>query len=154
MPVPEGFDYETWLGPAPRAPYHKDRCLYRFRFNLDYSGGQVTNFGAHFLDIAQWGHGSDRTGPVEFADAGSEWPAPGSLFSTATRVAFRARYADGVELTCLTDPKISCTRFVGSEGWVRYSSGKLETSPESLRTTVIRPDEVHLPRSNPRQTED
>ena len=47
MPVPEGFDYETWLGPAPRAPYHKDRCFYRFRFILDYSGGQTTNFGCH-----------------------------------------------------------------------------------------------------------
>src|SRR5690606_4123449 len=47
MPVPDGFDYDLWLGPAPQAPYHKDRCLYRFRFNYDYAGGQVTNFGAH-----------------------------------------------------------------------------------------------------------
>jgi predicted dehydrogenase len=154
MPVPEGFDYEMWLGPAPWAPYHKDRCLYRFRFNLDYSGGQVTNFGAHSLDIAQWGHGSDRTGPVEFADNGSEWPPAGGLYNTATKVAFRARYADGVELTCRTDEKNSYARFEGTEGWVQYSSGKLQTYPESLKTTVIGPDEVRLPRSNPKQTED
>ena len=51
MPVPEGFDYEFWLGPAPRVPYHKDRCFYRFRFNLDYSGGQTTNFGTHTNDL-------------------------------------------------------------------------------------------------------
>ena len=89
MPVPEGFDYDMWLGPAPVAPYHADRCLYRFRFNLDYSGGQVTNFGAHSLDIAQWGHGSDDSGPIEFEDTGAEWPAAGSLFNTATKVSFR-----------------------------------------------------------------
>ena len=57
MPVPDGFDYQMWLGPAPEAPYHKDRCLYRFRFNYDYAGGQVTNFGAHSLDMAQWALG-------------------------------------------------------------------------------------------------
>ncbi len=56
MPVPEDFDYETWLGPAPQAPYHKDRCLYRFRFNYDYSGGQVTNFGADFERHGPMGH--------------------------------------------------------------------------------------------------
>ena len=77
MPVPEGFDYEMWLGPAPQAPYHKDRCLYRFRFILDYSGGQTTNFGAHSNDIAQWGLGTDDTGPVEFEDTGGEWPPAG-----------------------------------------------------------------------------
>jgi len=64
MPVPAGFEYDMWLGPAPQAEYHPDRCFYRFRFILDYSGGQVTNFGAHRNDIAQWGHGTDRTGPV------------------------------------------------------------------------------------------
>ena len=49
----------------PQVPYHQDRCLYRFRFNYDYSGGQVTNFGAHSNDMAQWGLGTDDTGPVE-----------------------------------------------------------------------------------------
>ncbi len=57
MPVPDGFDYDMWLGPAPDAPYHKDRCFYRFRFILDYSGGQVTNFGA-----TRW---TSPSGPLE-----------------------------------------------------------------------------------------
>ena len=65
MPVPEGFDYPMWLGPAPQVPYHKDRCIYKFRFNLDYSGGQITNIGAYALDIAQLGNGTELTGPVE-----------------------------------------------------------------------------------------
>ncbi len=101
-PIPEGFDFDLWLGPAPKVPYHKDRCFYRFRFNLDYSGGQVTNFGAHTNDLAQWALGMDESGPVEFEDLGSEWPAPGGLYNTATRTAFRARYAQGVE--CCVEP--------------------------------------------------
>jgi hypothetical protein len=76
MPVPEGFDYETWLGPAPLAPYHKDRCFYRFRFISAYSGGQTTNFGCHSNGLAQWALGADNGGPVEFEDLGSEWPVP------------------------------------------------------------------------------
>ena len=73
-PVPEGFDYDMWLGPAEWAPYHKQRCHYEFRFLLDYSGGQVTNWGAHHLDIAQWGLGMDDTGPVQIVGQG-EFPA-------------------------------------------------------------------------------
>jgi hypothetical protein len=53
MPVPQWLDYDMWLGPAPWAPYHKDRCLYTFRFGLDYSGGQTTNLGAHVIDFVQ-----------------------------------------------------------------------------------------------------
>jgi predicted dehydrogenase len=146
-PVPEGFDYEMWLGPAPQAAYHHDRCLYRFRFVLDYSGGQTTNTGAHCLDIAQWGHGSDQTGPVEFEDMGSEWPEPGSLHNVATTVSFRARYADGVELVCTKTKRGFATRFEGTEGWVEYDARGLHTSNESLKTSAIGPNEIHLPRS-------
>ena len=90
MPVPEGFDYPMWLGPAPLAPYHKDRCFYRFRFILDYSGGQTTNIGAHANGLVQWALGTDRSGPVEFEDFGSEWFLPGDLFTAPKTVAFRA----------------------------------------------------------------
>ena len=61
---PEGFDFDRWLGPAPLRPYNKNRVHYLFRFYWDYSGGQQTNFGAHHLDIAQWGLGMDESGPV------------------------------------------------------------------------------------------
>lgn len=149
--VPSGFDYETWLGPAPKSPYHPGRCFYRFRFNLDYSGGQVTNFGTHMLDIAQWGHGSDTTGPVEFKDLNSEWPEKGCLYTTATKVGFQATYEDGVELTCVTKPKTSSCRFVGSDGWVQYESGKVEFS-KGLDTT-IGPNDIRLPKSNLQRTE-
>ncbi len=143
MPVPDGFDYDMWLGPAPWAPYHKDRCLYNFRFILDYSGGQVTNFGAHSLDMAQWGNGTDHTGPVEVADAGSEWSTDG-LFNVAKTVHFRARYANGVELECITrDDSVGC-RFEGTEGWIETGYKGFFTEPVSLKTAVIGANEISL----------
>ena len=146
MPVPDWLDYEMWLGPAPWVPYHKDRCLYTFRFGLDYSGGQTTNLGAHFIDVAQWANGTDRSGPIEFEDLGAEYPADG-LFTTATKVHYRARYANGVELTCETDPS-GPMRFEGTEGWLEMQGSKLTSQPESLKTSVIGPNEIHLYESN------
>jgi hypothetical protein len=137
MPVPEGFDYEMWLGPAPAAPYHVDRCLYRFRFLLDYSGGQMTNFGAHSNDIAQWGNGTDRTGPVEVEGLEAEWPPKGSLFTTALTSRFRARYANGVELVCQTGEPRMGARFEGSEGWVQFGFGGVKSEPASLKDAKI-----------------
>lgn len=139
-PVPEGFDYDLWLGPALWAPYHRQRCHYEFRFMLDYSGGQPTNWGAHHLDIAQWGLGMDSSGPVEIVGNG-EFPTTG-LFTTATKVYFEATYADGVKLICQTGG--SNTRFEGADGWVDISRGDLKTQPDSLKKEIIGPDEIHL----------
>ncbi len=148
MPVPEGFDYDMWLGPAPDAPYHIDRCLYRFRFHLDYSGGQVTNLGAHSNDIAQWALGTEDTGPVEFEDLGSEWPSEGHLYTTAMKTNFRARYASGVELICRTQAPGFGVRFEGTEGWIQYAHYKIEASSDAIIDSVIGPDEIHLPVSD------
>lgn len=146
MPVPEGFDYDFWLGPAPQAPYHSDRCLYRFRFILEYSGGQVTNFGAHVFDIAQWGLGTEATGPVEVEGLGAEWPPKGSLFTTAVKVHFRCRYANGTELVCQTGGYKA--RFEGTEGWIEVTPGGFTCNPASLKESVIGPTEIHLPVAN------
>src|SRR5437763_429883 len=56
---PEGLDWNLWLGPAPQRPYDAKRCLYHFRWFWDYSGGQMTNLGAHHLDIVDWILGLD-----------------------------------------------------------------------------------------------
>lgn len=146
MPVPEWLDYDMWLGPAPWAPYHKDRCLYTFRFGIDYSGGQTTNLGAHAIDVVQWANGTDDTGPVEVEDLGGEFPRDG-LFTTATHVHFRARYANGLELTCQTREG-ETWRLEGTDGWIQVQGNEWTCSPESLKTTVIGPDEVHLYKSN------
>lgn len=154
MPVPPGFDYETWLGPAPAAPYHLDRCLYRFRFVLDYSGGQVTNFGTHAFNMVQWALGTDDTTPVEFENLAAEFPARGSLFTTATTINFRARYANGVEMICATsDPDLWGVRFEGTEGSLRYRGGDFTTDPVAIKDSAIGPNELHLPASIPERTE-
>ncbi len=140
-PVPAGFDYDMWLGPAMWEPYHTQRCHYQFRFLLDYSGGQVTNWGAHHLDIAQWGIGADDTGPIEMLGKG-EFPKTG-LFTTATKVFFECTYANGVKLTCETGG-FGGTRFEGTKGWVQVSRGGMTCEPDSLKTSVIGPDEIHL----------
>jgi hypothetical protein len=145
MPVPEGFDYDMWLGPAPDAPYHELRCIYKFRFILDYSGGQITNLGAHGNDIAQWGNGTSHTGPVEVEPLHVTWPPKGSLFDTALECGYRLRFANGVELIVESSRDKSGTRFEGTEGWVHFSYSQVQTSPESLVTARIGPDEIHLP---------
>src|SRR6202035_3435341 len=63
QPPPE-LDYNMWQGPAPERPYNKNHVHYLFRFFWDYSGGQMTNWGAHHLDITQWALGMDDSGPV------------------------------------------------------------------------------------------
>jgi predicted dehydrogenase len=146
--VPDGFDYDVWLGPAPLAPYHPERCLYRFRFNLDYSGGQVTNTGAHALDIVQWALGTDNTGPVEFEDQGAVWPARGHLFNTAIKTHFRARYANGIELICRTQEPGFGVRIEGTEGTIQYMQGKTTSEPASLAGSAIALGEVRLPVSS------
>ena len=149
MPVPDGFDYDMWIGPAPWEPYHKDRCLYTFRFMRDYSGGQTTNLGAHAFDMAQWGNDTEHTGPVEIEDDGSEWPTAG-LFTVAKIVKFRARYANGVELVCTTDTEaepdrtVAQCRFIGTEGWIEMGASGFFAEPASLKTSIIGANEIHL----------
>jgi len=58
-PVPANFNWEAWLGPAPRRAYNRNRAFYRFRWFYDYSGGQLTNFGVHYLDVIHWALGQD-----------------------------------------------------------------------------------------------
>ena len=153
MPVPDGFDYNFWLGPAPEAPYHVERCFHRWRYILDYSNGQTVNFGAHTNDVAQWGLNMDGTTPVEFEDNGSEFPPKGSLFTAATKTAFRARYANGIELFC-ESRKSSATKFEGTEGRLEVTlGGSIKTFPENIKDSVIGPNEIHLPRSNPAREE-
>ena len=149
MPVPAGFDYNMWLGPAPMAPYHSDRCFYRFRFHLDYSGGQVTNTGAHSTDIIQWALDMDGTGPVEFENQpGVVWPPKGHLYTTAMKTDFRARYANGIEFICRTQEPGFGARIEGTEGWVQFSVNNMrevEASSDVIINSVITADEIHLP---------
>ena len=67
--VPKELDYDMWLGPAPEAPYTKDRVHFNFRWIWDYSGGIICDWGAHLFDTAQWANDTERSGPVELRRA-------------------------------------------------------------------------------------
>lgn len=96
-PPPE-LDYDMWLGPAPWRPYNKHRVHYYFRFFWDYSGGQMTNWGAHHLDIVQWALGMDGSGPVEIRGRGEYDPQ--KRFEVPASFAITYRYANGVVVEC------------------------------------------------------
>jgi predicted dehydrogenase len=147
MPVPKGFDYDMWLGPAPWALYTNGRCHFNFRWILDYSGGYITDWGAHFLDIAQWGNGSDLTGPIEIKGRG-EFPKDG-LYNTATSHYVEFKYANGVKVisSATADSKAWGVRFEGTKGWLYVCDDIKAAHPDSLINEVIGPDEVHLAHS-------
>lgn len=139
---PQGFDFDRWLGPAPLRPYNKNRVHYLFRFFWDYSGGQQTNFGAHHLDIAQWGLGMDASGPVSVAGAGSY--NPNGWYETPDSTNIRYTYANGVVLNCRQIPgaksKEQGTEFVGEKGSLFvYRGGIVANPPELLKHVEVPP---------------
>ncbi len=141
-PVPEGFEYGLWLGPAPEAPYAPARCHVNFRWIYDYSGGQVTDWGGHHPDCAQWGMGTDLTGPVAIRNAKASFP-PDKLWDTATEFSFEAVYENGVTMIVSNTERMGVT-WEGTEGKVYANRGKLETEPASLVDSEIGPGEIHL----------
>ncbi len=133
-PVPEGLNYDFWLGPAPDAPFCPARLHSNWRWIYDYSGGNITDFGAHHLDIVQWALGQDESGPTEFFDLKAEWPAPGGLYNTTPRYSFAYRYADGTQVRVADKMDFgSGIAFEGEEGTLICSRGMLKIEPESLR---------------------
>jgi len=73
QPVPPDLDYDMWLGPAPDAPYTRDRVHYNFRWIQDYSGGIIPDWGTHLFDTAQWALDTERSGPVHIEGTGTYW---------------------------------------------------------------------------------
>jgi len=147
IPVPAGFDYDLWLGPAPQAPYTKDRCTNRGAYHISaYALGYIAGWGAHPLDIAVWGMGDcPQAVPVEYEGKG-RFPTEG-LFDTATSWDVRGRYANGVKFRFF-GPGGDLTTFIGTEGTVALSRGGWRTNPPSLKTAKLRPGELHLYNSN------
>ena len=145
VPVPEGFNYDMWLGPSPQADYCPARVGVNFRWNFDYSGGQATDWGGHHPDIAQWGMGMQETGPVRIENAKATY-ANHPIYNTATEYHFECIYENGVKLIYSSKEQSGVT-FEGTEGKVWANRGRHKTWPESLRESVIGPNEIHLYKS-------
>jgi predicted dehydrogenase len=131
--VPAGFDYDFWLGPTENVPYADKRCHFWWRFNNRYGGGEMTDRGAHIIDLAQLALGRDDAGPVHFNAHGTA--LTGGLYDAFFDFEFENQYADGVRIIGeKTGPR--GLRFEGTEGWVfaNIHGGKLEAEPASLLT--------------------
>lgn len=140
QPVPEGLDYDLWLGPAPVTPYTQDRVFGTGRWHIyDYAIGFIAGWGAHPLDIAHWGYPHI---PVEYEGTG-RIPTEG-LFDTVVDWNIRGSYANGAEFTLKTGSDL--TTFVGTEGWVAAGRARqtLAAEPASLLAVQIKPEQIHL----------
>jgi len=151
MPVPVNLDYDFWLGPKPQASFTEDRVHPQRSYNRpgwlqveEYSRGMITGWGSHMNDTAQWGNGTDDTGPVEI-EAKAEFPDRG-LFDVHTTFRAEGMYANGVRLIMETgDP--AGVRFEGDRGFVFVRRGAIEPSDRELLHDKIREDEIKLYRS-------
>jgi hypothetical protein len=147
VPVPTGLNWELWCGQAPLAKYVSSptgssnraypasRCHYEFRWWYEYSGGKMTDWGAHHNDIAQWGLGMDESGPVEIIAAEKENAKHG----------VRLKYANGVEVIHTDGNGVT---FEGTEGKIYVNRGKFEATPAALGEEPLKADAIRLYESN------
>ena len=151
-PVPDGeppswLDYDRWLGPAPKRPYNPMRIHMphrTWRWWWDYSGGQMTNWGAHHLDIVQWALDADNSGPVEISGKGQPHPRHWFPVPVTYEVAFR--YASGLVVRAGTSFKSGVT-FFGSEGRLFVTRGEITSDPPDITRQPLGETEVRLDES-------
>jgi predicted dehydrogenase len=154
-PVPEGLDWDFWLGPAPWKPFMKysaNAPHWDWRWIMDYSGGQLTDWAGHHIDIAHWGLGLDRTGPVEIEGKGV-YPKDG-IYDVPMEYKFTCKYANGVTMVVANDKQLSHgmgTCWYGDKGWVHVNRSGLWAEPKSILEEVIGPEETHLYESRDHQ---
>lgn len=129
-----GLDWDRWLGPAPMRPYNSvlsPRGVHShfpdWRSYQEYSGGGMTDWGAHHFDIAQWGLGMDQSGPVEIIPPDDK----------AAGIGVRYLYANGVEVihgdwTTPDGNRIGGVNFVGENGSVHVNRGELQSWPNRI----------------------
>ncbi len=146
QPVPEYLDWNMWLGPALWRPYNSELSPHisfddfpHWRSHSDFGGGSMTDWGAHHFDIAQWGMGVDRSGPVEIV------PPDGKDYKVLTY-----RYSNGVTMT---RDEANGVLFAGTKGEVEVNRGHIRTNPENLKDQQIKPNEIHLYESNNHYTD-
>jgi predicted dehydrogenase len=146
---PTELDYNLWLGPAPERPYNVNRVHYNFRFFWDYSGGQMTNFGAHHLDIAQWALDADNSGPVS-VEGSATYPDDKRLCEVTQTCRLTYTYASGVQVILTQGDKSvpsGCT-FVGENGKIVVVRGKITASDPDILKTEFTSSDTRLTKSD------
>jgi predicted dehydrogenase len=154
VPVPAGFNWDMWLGQAPQVEYLKERCHQTFRWWWDYSGGPVTDWGAHHNDIARWAIGLD--GPVNVRAKALTEPIPGG-YTTPSEFEATLGWGNGVTQIVKTtlddspfgavlkpDGQRNGVRLEGSDGWIWVNRTALEASNPEMLDTPLSPTAQRL----------
>jgi predicted dehydrogenase len=144
VPVPEGLDWDFWLGPTPEVPYlyKKDgqhiltNCHYEFRWWYQFSGGRMTDWGAHMVDIAQWALDRDGSGPVAVTATGTPPAKEPNAYSCHPDYEITYTYDDGTKLITRgksEDRSDRSIKFLGENGqWIFVVRNKIEASDKKL----------------------
>jgi predicted dehydrogenase len=155
-PAPAELNYDLWLGPAPKVDYiqkrvHTPRDLKSrpgWMRSLMYCDGMITNWGTHLNDIAQWGAGTERTGPVEIKATGTFHD--GKVWNVLESFDAWYKFANGMELLYqMGSPHV---RFEGDKGWIqvnyiadKLNPDRLQASDPKILKEVIGADEIRFP---------
>ena len=151
LPVPEELDWNMWLGPAPWRPFcdfGQGSCHLDWRWIMDYSGGRLTDWAGHHVDIAHWGLGLEYTGPVEIEGKGV-FPRDG-LYNVPIEYKIKCKYANGLVMNISNSdhdrskPISMGAKWYGEKGWLHVKRSGIWAEPESILKEVIGPDEIRL----------
>jgi len=158
-PIPKELDWEFWQGQAPAHEFVPERGHFSFRYWSEYSGGTLTDWGAHHNDIALWGLGLDRSGPVSAEGKLLTKPVPGGYTAPAA-YEIEFTYANGVVHNCLSTTASGVTggpakgkpgdqphgvKFEGPDGWLFVTRGKIEASKPEILNDKFSDKESRLP---------
>jgi len=148
MQVPAELNWEMWLGPALKVPY-RGVSHWDWRWILDYSGGQLTDWAGHHIDIANWGAGLEHTGPVEISGAGV-YPVEG-IFNVPVEYDFLCKYANGIEMRVANASRLPLGMGItwhGDLGWVHVNRGNITSASDpKILDEVIGENEIQLYKS-------
>lgn len=166
MPVPANLNFDKWLGPTPYVSYTEKLVHPQHDFSRpgwlrceQFGAGMITGWGSHHFDIANWGMGTENTGPIEISGS-AEWPDPKALWDVHGNFKTESLFANGVKVLS-SNQYPNGVRFEGSEGWIFVTRGNysvtasdpvakgnnakaLEASDPKILTSQIGPNEIHL----------
>jgi predicted dehydrogenase len=113
---------------------------------MDYSGGQLTDWAGHHIDVAHWGLGLEYTGPVEIEGRGV-YPRDG-LYNVPVEYKFTCKYANGLTMVVANDKQFARgAKWYGEKGWIHVNRRGLHAEPKSILKEIIGPSEIHLCKS-------
>jgi len=147
MPIPKELNFDMWLGTAFEVPYTEKRVHAIKAYGRPgwmrvdtYCNGMISNWGAHLMGIAQWGHNSEYTGPVSIEGSGD---FDKGLWNTMNRFDIKYQFADGVEVFFKIERPY--VRFEGTDGWIEVEyPDKLTASSQAILDSKIGPDELQI----------